>query len=46
MFTVSYKGWYIHGYFGDNLVKVQSPDNVIRVFKSMRAAKRFISSAR
>lgn len=42
MFTVSYRGWWIHGWFDRNEVRVQSPDFVSTRKPSVRAAKAFI----
>lgn len=39
MFTFRYKGWYIHGHFDREEVRVQSPDRQVFTAKSIHAAK-------
>lgn len=43
MFTIQYKGWFIHGNFDRDEVKIQSPNKQIRTVKTMRAAKQSIT---
>jgi hypothetical protein len=40
MWTSSYKGIYLHGYFGSNVVQLTWPEDTMpSYFKSLRAAK-------
>lgn len=43
MFTVGYKGWWIHGHFDRDEVQFQSPSYEVRKAKSIHAAKCLIT---
>jgi hypothetical protein len=43
MYTIRYKGWFIHGDCADAKIMVQSPDYAIIRVKSVLAAKLYIT---
>ncbi len=43
MFTLGYKGWFIHGHFDRDEVRVQSPTHEFVTAKSVHAAKCIIT---
>jgi hypothetical protein len=43
MFTIEYKGWYIHGYIDRPECKIQSPEYEIMRAKTILGAKRMIT---
>ena len=44
MYTITYKGWFIHGYTDSKECKVQIPNYEIVTCKSIHTAKLFITS--